>query len=287
MSGRTTTEDGPEIHRALTRLRDTTGLPLTFGGPVNAARQMQLSEFAGAIAGALRGVVLDFGLGLGGKVVALRRPLVVNDYVRTPGISHHYDHIITAEGLRAMVAAPVVVGRIVRGVLYGAVRNAAPLGDRLTQSVADAARDLEQTLVIKDALARCLERLDDHTTSERPTERSSPQWELVREAYAELRVLAQDTGDELLRERMETVCTKLAAVGMDTAPGFMPTPKLSARELDVLACVALGWTNAQVAADLGVRTETVKSYLRSAMSKLGSRSRREAVVTARRHGLLP
>jgi len=31
----------------------------------------------------------------------------------------------------------------------------------------------------------------------------------------------------------------------------------------------------------------VKSYLRSAMSKLDARSRHEAVVTARRLGLLP
>ncbi|MFI7633954.1 LuxR C-terminal-related transcriptional regulator [Nonomuraea sp. NPDC049400] len=35
---------------------------------------------------------------------------------------------------------------------------------------------------------------------------------------------------------------------------------MSARELDVLACVALGWTNAQAAEDLGITMETVKSY---------------------------
>ncbi|WIV62234.1 LuxR C-terminal-related transcriptional regulator [Amycolatopsis nalaikhensis] len=55
----------------------------------------------------------------------------------------------------------------------------------------------------------------------------------------------------------------------------------------MLACVALGWTNHQIGEDLGITTETVKSYLRSAMRKLVARSRMEAVVAARRFGLLP
>ena len=37
----------------------------------------------------------------------------------------------------------------------------------------------------------------------------------------------------------------------------------------------------------GLKPETVKSYLRSAATKLGSRSRHEAVSKARRAGLLP
>ncbi|WP_262281805.1 response regulator transcription factor [Micromonospora sp. MA102] len=62
---------------------------------------------------------------------------------------------------------------------------------------------------------------------------------------------------------------------------------LSPRETDVLACVALGCTNADVAGQLGLRPETVKSYLRSAMRKLGAHTRLEVVVAARRAGLLP
>jgi DNA-binding CsgD family transcriptional regulator len=62
---------------------------------------------------------------------------------------------------------------------------------------------------------------------------------------------------------------------------------LSPREVDVLACVALGATNADVAERLGLRPETVKGYLRSAMRKLGARTRLQAVIAARRSGLLP
>jgi DNA-binding CsgD family transcriptional regulator len=62
---------------------------------------------------------------------------------------------------------------------------------------------------------------------------------------------------------------------------------LTARELDVLAQVALGCTNGEVARRLSLRPETVKSYLRSASGKLGSRTRHEAVSRARSRGLLP
>jgi LuxR family transcriptional regulator, regulator of acetate metabolism len=54
--------------------------------------------------------------------------MIVNDYVHSPVISRDYDRIITAEGLRAMVAAPVIVRETVRGVIYGASRDAVPSG---------------------------------------------------------------------------------------------------------------------------------------------------------------
>ena len=62
---------------------------------------------------------------------------------------------------------------------------------------------------------------------------------------------------------------------------------LSARELDVLAQVALGCTNAEAAKRLSLKPETVKSYLRSATAKLGAHTRHEAVAKARRARLLP
>ena len=277
-------DDRPEIHRTLVRARDATGLPLTFGGEVEAGRQVKLTQVAGPDTGALRGVTLDFGRGLGGKVVALRRPVMVNDYVRAAGISHHYDHIIRAEGLRAVVAVSFGGRRDGWAALYGALRSAVPLGDRVIQSIVDSARDLEQNLAVRDEVTRRLAWLDRYDA----TDQDRPQWELVREAYAELRILVQDVPDPVLRQQVRSVCDKLAAVGGPPARGRPDlAPELSARELDVLACVALGWTNPQVAKDLGITTETVKSYLRSAMRKLAARSRMEAVVSARRLGLLP
>src|SRR6266487_2858704 len=56
MNRATAADDRPEIQRALTWMREATGLPLTFGGPVDAGRQPRLTQFAGPIAGPLRGV---------------------------------------------------------------------------------------------------------------------------------------------------------------------------------------------------------------------------------------
>lgn len=276
-----------QLCRALAVVRDTTGVPLAFGGAVMNGQQVRLNAFAGHTTGALRGVALDFGRGLGGKVVALRRPLAVNDYITTDRISHDYDRVIAAEGLRAMIAAPVVVDRTVRAVMYGAIREALPLGDRAIRSVTDAARTLEQKLAVDEEVARRLAWLDERADTPEESVRDAPQWETVREAYAELRVLAQRLADDDLRQRVSSVCSRLAAAATESDSETAHVPALSPRELDVLACAALGQKNADIAADLGLQLETVKSYMRSAMRRLECHSRLEAIVAARRYGLLP
>ncbi|WP_172592112.1 response regulator transcription factor [Subtercola boreus] len=55
----------------------------------------------------------------------------------------------------------------------------------------------------------------------------------------------------------------------------------------MLAGVALGKRNGLIAGQLGLRESTVKSYLASAMRKLGAASRYEAVIAARRLSLIP
>ncbi|WTN15172.1 helix-turn-helix transcriptional regulator [Streptomyces canus] len=267
-----------EIRRALVRLRRTTGLPVAFGGLVEPDRsRIRISELSGTSTTSLLALAVTSGNGLGGKAVALARPCAVADYSMSRQISHEYDAAVAAEGLRSVLAVPVVVRRRVRGVLYGALRDARPLGDRTLTAAVDAARDVEQALVVDDeardvlVAARAEPRRDDTST-----------WEQVREAHAALRALAPRIGDPALRADLLDACALLtpdavASKGIALAP----------RELDVLACVAAGATNAAAADRLGVRAETVKAYLRSAMRKLGARTRGEAVVAARRAGLLP
>ena len=79
----------------------------------------------------------------------------------------------------------------------------------------------------------------------------------------------------------------LAGDAATTATGPLPTVHLSRRETDVLACAALGATNAEIAQQLGLREGTVKAYLGTAMSKLDASTRHAAVAKARRFGLLP
>ncbi|MBB5890997.1 helix-turn-helix transcriptional regulator [Kutzneria kofuensis] len=261
-----------EVRRALATMRTTTGLPVAFGGVVQTGG-VKLSELLGTSTNSLAGLMVVRGNGLGGKALALAKPLAVTDYSHAAGISHQYDQPVTAEGLRSIVAVPVVVNRVVRAVLYGALRQALPLGDRVLTAAREAARDLEQGLAVRDAQRSRIEDV-----------KAPRGWEEVRAAHAELRQLAAEVTDDALRQRVHDVCARLAA---SWAPPDAPVPALSARELDVLAGIALGQTNAEVARRLGVRPETVKAYLRSAMRKLDVHSRLAAVVAARRFGLLP
>ncbi|MFJ3038899.1 helix-turn-helix transcriptional regulator [Streptomyces tendae] len=270
--------DAAQIRSALVRLRRTTGLPVAFGGLVESGRrQVRISELSGTATTALSALAVTAGNGLGGRAVALSRPCAVTDYIVSRQISHEYDLPVAAEGLRSVLAVPVVVRRRVRGVLYGALRSAQPLGDRTLSAAVAAARDAEQALVLRD-------EADELLTAAAPTPgpADGTAWEQVREAHAALRALAPRITDPALRDELLRACGLLVAGG-----GPVPGPRLAPREVDVLACVAGGATNGEAAERLGVGPETVKSYLRSAMRKLGARTRTEAVASARRTGWLP
>lgn len=70
-----------------------------------------------------------------------------------------------------------------------------------------------------------------------------------------------------------------------TAPRGVPA-LLSERENAVLRLVAEGRTDADVAAELGVRVRTVQSHLSRVRAKTGVRRRSELVTWAMRHGVL-
>ncbi|UXX96059.1 helix-turn-helix transcriptional regulator [Streptomyces sp. AD2-2] len=267
-----------EIQSALVRLRRGTGLPVAFGGLVESGRQMRISELSGTATPALRALAVCSGNGLGGKAVALARPCAVLDYSASRQISHEYDAPVAAEGLRAILAVPVVVRRRVRGVLYGALRTAQPLGDRMLSAAMEAARDVEQALVVREEVR---ELLSAARPAPAPDPAASAVWEQVREAHTALRALAPRIADPALRAELLDACGLLTAEAATGEVGLTP------RELDVLACVAAGATNAVAAERLGLRAETVKGYLRSAMRRLGAHTRGEAVVAARRAGVLP
>ncbi|PSM43266.1 helix-turn-helix transcriptional regulator [Streptomyces dioscori] len=310
---------------ALMRLRRETGLAVAFGGLVEPGRaQVRISELNGTTTAALSALAVSSGNGLGGKAVALVRPCAVTDYSSSRRISHEYDVAVAAEGLRSVLAVPVVVRRRVRGVLYGALRSAQPLGDRTLSAAVAAARDVEQSLAVRDEAYGLLAAAREPGAHEGPERHAGAEGavrERLREAHGALRALAPRVMDPVLRAELLSVCETLVgspgpartagpagssgalgAVGaVQPAGSVQPTGslrsagsvhpagqiRLTPRELDVLSCVAVGRTNAGAGERLGLRAETVKAYLRSAMRKLGAHTRLEAVVAARRAGLLP
>ncbi|MBL1099891.1 helix-turn-helix transcriptional regulator [Streptomyces coffeae] len=267
-------------------MRRSGGLPVAFGGLCAGSRQFRISELTGTTTNSLRGLAIASGNGLGGKVLTMSRPLSVADYPASRAISHEYDASVGAEGLRSMLAVPVVVRGRVRGVLYGALRQPLVLGDRALSAAVAAARELEQSLAVRDEAERLMDVAQQQPSA---AEADPALWEEVREAHVDLRALAHRVADPQLRRELLSACGRLARAssgGTRVPPGRKPV-ELSPREVDVLACVAAGATNSSAADRLGLRPETVKSYLRSSMRKLGAHTRLHAVVEARRAGLLP
>jgi DNA-binding NarL/FixJ family response regulator len=71
------------------------------------------------------------------------------------------------------------------------------------------------------------------------------------------------------------------AAGEDSPPG-----ELSPREREVLALMARGLQNKEIAAELVISERTVKFHVSSILAKLGAGNRTEAVTTALQQGLI-
>lgn len=273
-------EDEDAIRQALASLKNATGIPVTMYASVQSDSRLLINQWVGLRTPALQNLIIDNGVGVGGRVLKTRRPVGVSDYIRANVISHDLDPVIQDEGLHSIVAVPVIVQREVRGVLYVGVHSPVRLGDKVIEEVTMTARVLEQELAINSASRRSDNPRGNVAKQGRMM--NGAEWEQIRSTHSKLRMLANRIEQEELRQELEELCDQMV-----TPVHVKQTTKLSARELDVLSCVALGHTNVEAAEEMGIGAETVKSYLRSVMRKLGAHTRYEAVNAARRIGALP
>jgi DNA-binding NarL/FixJ family response regulator len=109
--------------------------------------------------------------------------------------------------------------------------------------------------------------------------------EAAREAGAQGSVLKTGSSPELL-DALRRVRDGQAAFDARHPARDPGRAALSPREREVLRLLAAGRTNRQVAAELAVGPETVKTLVARTFAKLGARRRAEAVETAQRMGLL-
>ena len=264
--------DTAALRTALRRVAAEGQVPVLFGGEVN-GDSLLLSEFVGTRTRLLRGLVVRSNSGLGGASMVAGRPMSVADYRNASTITHDYDTPVLSEGIRSVLAVPVIVNGIPRAMLYGAYRASAPMGGRAVDLMVASARNLADEVRIRDEVDRRLRLREAQTASAVMPER-------IRQVHADLRRLAADA-EPGMRDELKALADRLS--GDDDDDG----PSLTSRELDVLAQVAMGCTNREAAHRLSLQPETVKSYLRSAAVKLGARTRHEAVSKARRSRLLP
>jgi len=75
----------------------------------------------------------------------------------------------------------------------------------------------------------------------------------------------------------------VGAAAAATSPAAPPPDGLTRRELEVLALIAEGLSNREIAARLVVSEATVKTHVNRVFAKTGSRDRAQAVAYAHRH----
>ncbi len=105
--------------------------------------------------------------------------------------------------------------------------------------------------------------------------------------------LLKDAGPQLLVQAIQAaaagdaliapgITARLLATFANAGTGVpaQPIDALTEREEQVLATVALGWTNAEIGDQLHISISTVKTHLGSLMVKLGARNRVELAMWA-------
>jgi two-component system, NarL family, response regulator LiaR len=98
----------------------------------------------------------------------------------------------------------------------------------------------------------------------------------------------------------ETIVMKEVLVPAEASASFVPSPVpfapntaqqqtlgITARELEILTLVARGLSNREIAAELFVSENTVKTHCARAFDKLGAARRTQAVQRGKEMGLLP
>jgi len=111
--------------------------------------------------------------------------------------------------------------------------------------------------------------------------RSSEEFEIVGVANSSAEI--PPAAELVLIARPAASVTPRASSRVANEPG---STTLSGREHEILALLADGLINKQIAARLGISTNTVKTHLELLFEKLGVTTRAEAVATGVRRGLL-
>lgn len=267
------------------RVRNAAGLDGSFGAEIAPhSDHYVINRVSDEHMVPLDGLTVPAGAGIGGKAMLLGRPMAVTDYQRADSITHDFDKPVAESGLRSVLAIPVMLDGVPRAMLYGALRSANPISDRRMDIAYRLIKEYRFDLRIDDEVARRLDELDA-AASARESVRMREQ---LRSIHAEARALAEQVADPGLRARIEALSVRAggARVSGEAERAESAEYHLTRRELDVVVQVAAGLSNADVADRLGLAPATVKSYLKTAMRKVGVHNRLALITECRRAGLI-
>ncbi|MEU8635932.1 GAF domain-containing protein [Amycolatopsis sp. NPDC048633] len=125
------------LHGTARLVRETVGAKAGFVAELDQPGLAVIRWMSGTRTDSLQDLEVPVGQGIGGRVLALGRPVRVADYVSSPTITHQFDAQVRGEGLAAMLAVPIVARGETVAVAYAAMREPADFGD-------DAVRRMEE-----------------------------------------------------------------------------------------------------------------------------------------------
>lgn len=143
----------------------------------------------------------------------------------------------------------------------------------------------------KDAVARAAEMVESGNARHvvlYTWDASAEFLEAVRSIGASAVLLKSVDGADLVHA-LERIAAgeRLGLDHVTRSQGSEQADSLSMREREVLAMLALGSSNSDIASELYLSVDTVKTYVRRVFQKLGVHNRTQAAMMAQRYGLAP
>ncbi len=127
------------LHGTARLIREAVGAKAGFVGELTEPGLAVIRWMSGNRTDALQDLEVPTGQGVGGRVLALGRPVRVTDYVSAPTITHHFDAQVRGEGLAALLAVPIVARGETVAIAYAAMREPAGFGDDAVRRMEDVA----------------------------------------------------------------------------------------------------------------------------------------------------
>ena len=203
--------------------------------------------------------------------------------------------------VRVLLASPSAVRRAGLEALVKTSRSLRLVGSLSNpQAISERASDLRPDIILADLDHESSLRLSAHFVV--PVivliDDPDPGWAAQALRFGVKAILNRDAGHEDILYAIQAagselvvlnarVTSKLAErVRTPTPTDETPLDQLTTRELEVLAMLAEGLGNRQIADRLGLSDHTIKFHISSILDKLGASTRTEAVTTALRIGLI-
>ncbi|NKQ54110.1 GAF domain-containing protein [Amycolatopsis sp. K13G38] len=135
------------LHGTAQLIRERLGAHAAFVGDLERPEFAVVRWMSGNRTEAMQNLLVPTGQGIGGRALALGKPVRVSDYLSSHTITHQFDAQVRQESLRAMVAVPILgrEGQPV-AVAYAALRESATFGDAAVHDLESIAEQAAKAL---------------------------------------------------------------------------------------------------------------------------------------------